>query len=302
MPSDSIARRYGIHLVSLGVLLYATGPVLAKSATTSGVLLSFWRLWFGVAVFAVALLIHRLSGRTIGTPSGLLWSAAAGASFSLNQMLFFTAVHRTSVVDATLMGTLGPIVVAAIALPLFGERPGRTFQFWSAVAMAGAAFVAIGGSTGPSGDAVGMAMAAGSTFFFALFFLISKKSRDDVPVVSFLTVAMTTAAIVVSAYVLASGAHPLTVSNHDLWRALAVAVIPGALGHAVMTWPMRYVPANIPPLLKLVQPVIAGGLAWAFLGDGVTPVHLIGGIVIIGAQFAAVYSPAGQTLVAEARA
>lgn len=299
--ADRVASRFPLHLVAMGVLFYGTGPVLARSTETTGVLLSFWRLWFGLAVLVVGLTIHLLSGRPLGSPRGLRLAVMAGGLFAFNQVLFFSAIKRTSVVDASLMSTLSPLIVAGLAIPLFGERPAPTFRLWSIVAMAGAAFVVLGSSAGPSGDLLGMVMAIGSTTFFASFFLISKLSRGELPVVTFLTAVMGTAAIFVSTFVLATGLDPGSVGGADLWRALAMAVIPGTLGHIAMTWPLRYVPANVPPLMRLIGPVVSGTMAWVFLGEGFTWVHLIGGLIIIGGLAGAITSKAGQNLVADAR-
>lgn len=300
--ADGFAARNGMALIAVGVAFYAVGPVLARSSETTGVLISFWRLWFGAGAFVIGLAIHRLSGRSIGTASGLRWAILAGFAFSCNQVLFFTAIKRTTVVDASLMSTLSPIIVAAIAVPLFGERPGVQFRLWSLVAIAGAVFVVLTSSTRPDGDLLGMLMAVGSTAAFACFFVISKHSRAELPVVGFLTVVMTTAAILVSLFIAGIGESPLTVGTTDLWRALGMAIIPGALGHIAMTWPLRYIPANIPPLMRLGTPIVSGFLAWIFLGEGASWVALVGGALILGGLAGAIRSRAGQDLVASAKA
>ncbi len=299
--ADRVASRFPFQLIALGVLFYGTGPVLARSSETSGVLLSFWRLWFGVGVLAVGLAIHVLSGREVGSIRAVRWAVAAGMIFSLNQVLFFSAVKRTSVVDASLMSTLSPVFVAFIAIPLFGERPAKTFRAWSAVAIAGAVFVVLGSSSAPQGDALGMVMAMGATLCFALFFLISKLVRDEIAVVGFLASVMGTAAVFVSGYAFVLGLDPGGVSTADRWTALAMAVVPGTLGHIVMTWPLAHLPANVPPLMRLAGPVVSGTLAWVFLGEGVTWVHVVGGAIIVVGLAGALRSKAGQELVAEAR-
>jgi len=215
--------------------------------------------------------------------------------------MFFTAVKRTSVADASLMSTLSPVVVAVLAIPLFAERPARAFRWWSLVVALGAGFVILGSSSRGGGDIVGMLMALGSTTMFSIFFLISKWSRPQIPVVGFLAGTMTAAAIWVSVYVIVLGISPSEVSSADKWRALAMATIPGALGHVVMTWPLQYLPANVPPLMRLAGPVVSSSLAWLFLAEAITWVHVVGGIVILGGQAGAIRSPAGQSLVASAR-
>jgi len=299
--SDRIASRFPFQLIVLGVLFYGSGPVLARSSDTTGVLLSFWRLWFGFALLAVAVVVQRMGGRKVATKQGIKWAMLAGAAFSLNQVLFFTAVKRTSVVDVSLMSTLSPIVVAFFAIPMFGERPAPAFRLWSVVAMAGAAFVVLGSSAGPDGDPLGMFMAMLSSTFFALFFLISKFSREHLTVIAFLVTVIGTAATLVTIFVFAIGAEPGTVSDDDLWRALAMAVVPGTLGHIAMTWPLSYIPANIPPLIRLVGPVVSGTMAWIFLGEGITWIHLVGGLIIVVGLAGAIRSKAGQALVAESQ-
>lgn len=299
--ADRVAARFPLHLVALGVMLYSSGPVLARSTETTGILLSFWRLWFGFAILMVGVAASAATGRFLGRRRGFELAVLAGVAFAANQVLFFTAIKRTTVVDTTLMGTLSPIVVAALAVPLFGERPAPAFRLWSLVAMAGAAYVVIGGSAGPSGDLAGMLMALASMACFSVFFLLSKMTRDDVAVVGFLAVVMGTAAVVVSVLVVVTDQGPLTVGQADLWRALAMAVVPGTLGHVVMTWPLRHVPANVPPLMRLAGPVLAGSMAWLILGEGFTWVHLIGGAVITVGLAGAISSKAGQDLLADAR-
>jgi len=299
--ADTFAARFPFLLIASGVLFYGTGPVLARSSETTGALISFWRLWFGVGLFVVALVVHRLSGRELGTARGWGWAVAAGSAFALNQVLFFSAVKRTSVADASLMSTMSPLVVAVLAIPLFGERPARAFRWWSLVATLGAVFVILASSSRTNGDLLGMLMALASTIMFSGFFLISKWSRPQIPVVGFLTGVMGAAAIWVTLYVIAIGASPGSVSGADKWRALAMATIPGALGHVVMTWPLRYLPANIPPLMRLAGPVVSSGLAWLVLGEAATWVHLVGGAIILGGQAGAILSPAGQELMADAR-
>lgn len=301
-PADAFASKFSFHLICLGIVFYALGPVLARSAETGGVLLSFWRLWIGTALFALAVLAHRLSGRSLGSARGIRLACLAGAIFSINQVMFFTAVQRTSVVDATLMGTLSPIFVALIAIPVFAERPARQFRWWSLISIAGAVFVVLGSSSSVDGDALGMFFALISTAAFAGFFIISKSSRGEVPVVVFLGCAIATAAVFVSVYVMALGLDPGSVSGGDRWRAVAIAALPGALGHIAMTWPLAYLPANVPPLFRLTSPVVAGLMAWVFLGETATWVHAVGGVIIVGGLTGAILSRAGQALVADARA
>ena len=292
-----VAERQPVTLVVAGVVLYALGPVLVAGAEVSGPVLSFWRLWFGVVVMGVVSSVYL--GVTGRWPSRRGWSraAACGVVFAVHQLFFMSAVRMTSVVDVTLMQVLQPLVVAVLAVRAFGERPGIRFRTWSALAISGAAVVALGGASGPQGDPVGIAFAVLNVVFFAVYFVWSKQARADIDVVPFLFGVTVVAAVVVSLLVAATGEAPSSAGQGDLLVALAIAVGPGALGHFVSTWPLRWVAANVPPLLQLAIPFVAGFLAWLVLDEGITFAHLVGGMLTIVGAVGAIASPAGRRMV-----
>lgn len=293
---QTAARDHAIWMVVLGVFLYSTGPVLLQASSVSGPVFSFWRLWFGVVVLGVAALAQAGSTGNWPTPSAWRFAAWAGLAFGGHQLLFFTAVKLTTVADVSLMNTLAPLVTAIGAAYLFGEHPGRRFHSWTFLAIVGAAVVAFGGATGPRGDPLGMILAVANVFLFTVFFLLSKKGRDHLPVLPFLFGVMFVAAVFVSAYVGLTGDSVMTATSTDLLLAGTVAAGPGAVGHFVSTWPLRWVAANIPPVLRLAQPVIAGFLAWWLLGEPVTITHLVGGAIVIGGVYGAMLSRSGRSM------
>jgi drug/metabolite transporter (DMT)-like permease len=285
------AGSHPVGVVWLGTFLFATGPVMVAAASVSGPVFSFWRLWAGVPILAVAAWtqIRRADHR----PSRAGWWGAigAGVTFAVHQLLFMTALMTTSVVDVTLMNTLAPVVVAVLAVPLFGERPGLGFRLWSLVAIFGAALVALIGSAGPSGNPIGMGLAAANVVFYAVYFVWSKQVRDQIDTWPFLFAALTTAAVAVSAFVVLTGEPVGDIAAHDLVLCLAVAIIPGALGHFSITWSLAWVPANVPPVILLSMPAVSGLLAWAVLGQTTTVAQLAAGAVMLVGVLGALRTP-----------
>ncbi len=283
--------------IGVGVVLYSVGPVFVQASDASGPVFSFWRLWFGVLVLGIAALAHGAVTHQWPRLRALGWAVGAGVAFGIHQLLLFTAIKATTVADVTLLSALGPLVTALLALPFFGERPGTAFRVWSAVAMCGAAVVAVGGGSGPEGDPWGMALALGNVVFFAVFFLMSKGSRGRLALLPFLFGVMTVAAITVSGYVLVADESVGAVTSTDLSYAAIVAVAPGFLGHVVMTWPLGWVPANVPPVMRLGVPVLASIWAWWFLGETIALTHVGGGLLTLLGVGGAVLSPAGRRFV-----
>ena len=284
-------------LIGIGVLLFSTGPVAIADSDTTGPVLSFWRLWMGAALMgALTWLTVRRSGRR-PTRVGWSWAGRCGVAFGIHQLFFMVALKATSVVDVTLMQVLQPVFVGVLALVLFGERPGLGFRLWSLVAIGGAAVVVLAGASGPSGDPVGMVLAVLNVAFFAVYFVWSKQARDHIDTVPFLFGVVVAAGVVVALYVLAAGEPVGGIGRADLLRAAYIAAIPGALGHFVTTWPLARVSANVPPVMQLALPFLAGGLAWVLLDQGITWLHVAGGLVTIAGVLGSLLSPSGRRLV-----
>lgn len=269
-------------LVIGGATLHATGPVMVAAATVPGPTISLWRMWIGVAGFG---LITGLQVARRGWPPvdrrALRITLWAGALFGIHQLLMFTAVQTASVADVTLMNAFAPVVVGVGAARLFGERMTWRFRAWSALAMLGVVGVVLAASTGPTGEPVGMAMAAGNVIAFASFFVISKQSRNLLGVLPFLTGVMVIGALTVTAFVALTPVSAGAMTRTDWLIAAAVALGPGLIGHLAVTWPLRWVTANGPAVVKLAQPVLAGLLAWAVLSQPITIAQVIGGVVTL---------------------
>lgn len=293
-----LAAHRPLLLIGAGCFFYATGPVFVAGSSVSGPVFSFWRLWFGVAVFGALALAHRRATGRRPSRRAWVWAAVTGAIFGVDQLLFMTAVKETSVVDVLLVGTLGPLITAIAAVPMFGERTGRAFRVWTLVAIAGSAVVLLAGSTGPEGRPLGMLLAVLDVFAFTAFFMFSKVGRDHGDTVPFLFGVMCVATVVVSSYVVLTGGAVRSATGDDLLLALATAVIPGTFGHFVSTWPLKWVPANVPPVMRLSIPFLSGFMAWLFLGQGIEAGHVVGGAVTVGGVAGALLSPAGRRLIA----
>lgn len=292
-----------ILVVWFATLVFSTGPVMIAAASVSGPVFSFWRLWMGVVIVGtLAVAAHRRAGGGPIGRRGITWTVLAGVAFAVHQLTLMIALRTTTVVDVSLMNTLAPLVVAVFAARMFHEHPGPAFRLWSLLAIVGAAAVAVAGSSGPQGQAAGVAFAAANVVFYSLYFVCSKRAREDITTLNFLAGVTVVAAVLVSVVVLGStvlvSGPPVTdISAHDLVLCLAVAAIPGLVGHFSMTWSLKWVPANVPPVVMLAMPLLSGTLAWLLLGQSVTAAKVAAGAVtLVGVAGAVRASPGPVTI------
>lgn len=279
-----VFRKHPTTAIWVGMLTYSTGPVMVASSVVDGPNFSMMRLLVGIPVLLLPASITwsraQPRPRTVARLTMHMWTAGAGLMFALHQLSFMTAVKRTSVADVVLMNTLAPIIVMLLAGPLFGEQANRRVRGWTGLAILGGVVIALGGATTPGGDPVGILLAALNVVFFAAFFLISKVARPHIDVWPFLFEALLVSAVVVAGSFLVIGRPVLpSASSSDWMLAVVMAVGPGAIGHFFMTWPLEWVRASVPPTIRLLQPLSAGGLAWLILGQGVSAYQIAGGAI-----------------------
>lgn len=266
-----------------GMLVYSTGPVILAASSIDGGSFSFVRLLLGVAVIGVLAITWNRKPPPVQNKHAsvrpLTWTILGGAAFGIHQFTLALAVKATSVADVAVLNAVSPLVVAAFALPLLGERPTRRLMTWAPVAMVGSGAVAYLGAMGTDGNPVGTALALVNVVFFALFMLCSKLATSQMAVWPFLWGVMVTATVVVGLLHLVTWRPIAMPDGMDLALALAMAIGPGAVGHFLMTTPLRWVPVSLPPVVRLLQPFASGGLAWVILQQPFTALHAAGAAI-----------------------
>ena len=237
----------------------------------------------------------RANERTARQPARLAVDGCGRGRVRVHQLLFMIAIKATSVVDVTLMQVIQPILVVLALVP-FGERPGVTFRVWSVIAAIGAALVVLAGTTGPEGEPAGMALAVGNVVFFALYFVSSKQAMIHIAALPFLFGVAVVAGLAVSLFAAVTGESVQAINATDLLIAALIAVVPGGLGHFVSTYPLSRVAANIPPVMQLAMSFLSGGLAWLVLGQPISLLHVIGGLITIAGVVGTLTSSGGRRL------
>jgi drug/metabolite transporter (DMT)-like permease len=267
----------GVAGVVAAVGAWGFGPIFVKLISLPGLTLAFYRLWLG---FLLMVVIAAVTGRRIRW-SELPTAGAAGALFGINVSFFFTALKHTSVADASLITALAPILILVAAGPMFGERLRRGDIGLTAVVIAGVAIVVIGSSGTPQWSGLGDLLAVGALVSWAAYFVATKRARATLGTLEYQTGVMVGASLVITPIALASGTRFVAPSGDDwFWLAMFV-IVPGAVGHLLMSWAHAHVDVSLSSLIVVGQPVVSALAAAAFLHEGLGPLQLAGGAVVL---------------------
>jgi drug/metabolite transporter (DMT)-like permease len=284
MPEPDPFRRRGIAAVWLATFVWAWGPVLVKWSDLPGPTFAMLRLWTGVAISFTAI----AATRRRFTWSAFRACAAGGVIFAADIGLGFTAVKITTVADVALIGALAPVVIVVISSVRLGERV--TARAWGLVgaSFVGVVIVAVASADLPSWSLAGDVMALLGVGTWTTYWFFSRHVRERYDPIIYFACVMLAGAITMTPVALVANGVPADVAAADVLAVIAVALLPGFVGHTLVIWSHRHVASWLSALITQVSPVITAVLAWILLGESIPAWGIIGGAIVVGATMAVI--------------
>ncbi len=257
--------------------VWAFPPLILKETTLPPLTFAAYRLWVGVAIYAV---LFAATGRRLRWTT-IKACALGGVIFAVDIALAFTAFRLTSVADATIIGSLSTIAIILGAARWFGERLQRSDLIFVAASMVGVVFVAVGSSGSPTFSLLGDSLAAIGVFSWTAYWLFSKRARAHATALEYMATVMLVSAVLLTLVApLVEGASPLPTGS-DWVGLFAVAFFAGTVGHSLLAWSHRHVESWLAALILQSQPLVAVLLAWLILGETIGAVTAAGGAVVL---------------------
>jgi drug/metabolite transporter (DMT)-like permease len=187
------------------------------------------------------------------------------------------------VARATLLACTTPLWTTLGGFLLGRRRP--TGRDGLALAVAGLGLWLVTGAAAEHGTAtrLGDALGLAAGLLFGAYLLCVEGLHAAIPARRQVTLAYSVAAAVLWAALLARGQVRLHYSP-AVWRALlGMTLGPQIFGHTLLNWSLRHFPSSTVAFSILLEPVIAALLAWLLLGQAVTPIQMLGGLLVLAA-------------------
>jgi len=162
-----MARMTPLRLLSLAVIISGLGPVLVRGSPVGPASTAFWRVAIALP-FAIWLGRYALRME----PRDMALALFSGLLLAADLVLWNSAVLETSVMEATILVMLFPILVAAGEILFFGRPLRRNLLLGGLVAFAGTVIIAMHAAGGRS-SLTGDLMAVSAAVFYAGSLLIS---------------------------------------------------------------------------------------------------------------------------------
>jgi drug/metabolite transporter (DMT)-like permease len=253
-------------ILALGVLCISFPAILVRFTDAPPLAAAFWRKGMAAVILLPMVGWQIRAGRLDrGTLRSLLSGfTGTGLLLAIHFALWFMSLRLTTVASSVVLVNTAPLWSAILGWLFLKERvPFRDIAA-IALAFAGIAILAWGDWNLGAEALLGDVMALGAGFCAAAYLTAGRHVRDCLPLAQWLFGVYAVAAFFLGAGALATGQE---FSGYDgrTWLMLALmALIPSTLGHNLLNYAVRHMPAYKVNLCVLVEPVVSTTLA-AFL-------------------------------------
>lgn len=250
--------------------MFGSWPIVGKIALTA--LPSTGLVAFRVAGAAVAFLIFQY---TIGRSQKIRRSDYARiALYSLigvvlNQFLFVKGITYTTVINATLIGTMIPVFTLLVSLTLGYDRLTLRKTLGIALAAAGVVYLLYPERNFTSDTAIGNLLIVLSSFSYSAYLAISKdmlKRYGALTVITWIFIFGCIATLPIGGYALADA--PLREVSAGVWLAVVyIILVPTVGAYYLNAWALARVEPSTVAIYIYLQPLIAFVLAPLILNE-----------------------------------
>jgi drug/metabolite transporter (DMT)-like permease len=287
LPGEGRAGARPYLALAVGMAAVSSSALIITFARAEGVpslSIAALRMAFAAAALAPFALtraraeLRRLPLRDIGL------AAASGLLLALHFASWISSLDYISVMSSVALVSMNPLFVGLASLLFLRERVGGWTAAGVAVAVAGAAVVALSdrgaawaGHATLRGDLLALLGAAAASGYL----LIGRGLRRRLSLVAYVTIAYTTAAAALLVAALALRA-PLAGWSARGWAlVLLLALVPQLVGHTAYNYALKHVSAVFLTVTLLAEPIGAALLAIPLLGQVPPPLRAAGGALIL---------------------
>lgn len=268
-------------MMATAVFVFGTIAPFVRNINVSSGELALYRAVMASVLIGGFLLITRQSLSVSKIKKELLLLLTSGAAMGINWILLFEAYKYTTVSAATLSYYFAPVIVTVVSPLLFKERLSAKQIICFVMSTVGLVMIT-GTAVGGSRDMLGIAFGLGAALLYATVVLINK-FITGVEGIHRTFVQFLATIVVLAPYVALSSGFTLMQINKIGWILLiVVGVVHTGITYCMYFSALRELPGQKIAILGYIDPVVAVLVSVLWLGENITALQIIGGLLILG--------------------
>ena len=236
----------------------------------------FWRCLIGALTLLVFIVLSRQPFSRL-TRFTLALAVIGGAALVVNWLLLFAAYSRISIGMATVVYNTQPFMLVLMGMVL-GERVSAVKWGWLLLAFGGVVILLSSELAPTHGESLtaGVLLALGAAFFYALTAIIARKLHPlPAQHIAFIQV-------LVGVVMLLPLVQMPDFSASFPWRYLLIlGIVHTGIMYQLLYSAIQKLPTPVTGSLSFIYPLVAMGVDYLVFHHALTPVQLLGGMLIL---------------------
>lgn len=267
------------------VLMFGFNGIVASRISLSSYEIVLTRTLLG-SVFLIAIfLITRQKPAFIRHKKQSVFLAVSGIAMGASWMFLYEAYAQIGVSIATLIYYCGPVIVMALSPLVFGEK--LTFsKVMGFLAVLSGVFLVNGQITTQGKMGWGLICGVLSAVTYAVMVIANKKAKDIVGLENSM-LQLFTSFITVAIFVGIKQGFAMQITASDILPILILGLFNTGVGCYFYFSSIGYLPVQTVAICGYLEPLSAVVFSVLLLGEKLTPVQIIGAVLILGGAIAA---------------
>jgi len=222
------------------------------------------------------------------TRTELSLAALSGLFLALHFIAWVSSLQYTTVLVSVVIVTTGPIWVAILEVIFLRVRLSQLVIIGLGIALLGGIFIGIplqtdtiSFTTGQDKTLIGAFLSWIGAVTVSVYMLIGRSLRSKLPVIPYIWLVYSTAAIVISIALIAT-ATPITGYRFEGYLVLLLmGLVPQLIGHSSLNYVLEYFPATFVSMFTQLEPIGSAILALIIFIEIPPPQQILGSVIII---------------------
>ena len=281
--TDRTSIRKSRMMMVTAMAVFGTVALFVRNISVSSSEIALYRAVMAALLLGAFLLLsgQKIDFRAIRKELPLL--LISGMAMGINWILLFEAYRYTTVSVATLSYYFAPVIVTVACPILFKEKMG--VKQWLCFGMSTLGIVLITGvgdlSAGNT-HLIGILFGFGAAVLYAAVVLLNKFIKG-VAGIQRTFLQFVAAILILLPYVLLTGGIHLHSLNGSGWvNLLIIGIIHTGITYCLYFSALRDIPGQEAAILSYIDPLVAVAISVFVLGEQLTLLQLLGGILILG--------------------
>lgn len=269
--------------VMAGAILLSYAPIGVRISEIGPQATAFWRFVFALLALApMAFLMRGVEPAGPAVKAHWVGLAIAGVAFGLDIALWHAALTLTTVLNATLMSNMTPILAALAGYFFLKEKIARGYLIGAGIALVGVLLLSTARAQAGQGVLAGDLLGLASAFWYALYLIILRVARQRVHVLA--AMLWTTVAALITAAIATAATETVWLPQSAAgWATLVgLGLVAHVGGQGLIALGLGRLPIALSTVLLWLQPLCAAGLSWALFGEALGPLALVGAALVLG--------------------